>query len=87
MHTDGIGMEEGGVPQAPQQPQQKKKAAGYANEILYGIINAIVGAPTMISFAAIVYQVPRSSPSACFPQHPASILPCCCYFKAWDQSM
>lgn len=30
----------------------------YTNEILYGIINAIVGAPTMISFAAIVYQVP-----------------------------
>jgi hypothetical protein len=27
------------------------------NDVLYGIINAIVGIPTMISFAAIVYQV------------------------------
>lgn len=30
------------------------------NDVLYGIINAIVGIPTMISFAAIVYQVRRS---------------------------
>ena len=27
------------------------------NDIIYGIINAVVGLPTMISFAAIVYSV------------------------------
>ena len=41
----------------PEQPKQQKKANRWINEVLYGIINAIVGAPTMISFAAIVYQV------------------------------
>ena len=48
-------MEEGEalLPQPAKQPPSKR----YANEVLYGIINAIVGAPTMISFAAIVYQV------------------------------
>jgi hypothetical protein len=34
-----------------------KAAGGLTKEILYGIINAIVGAPTMISFAAIIFQV------------------------------
>ncbi len=55
LHTDGRGMEEGEalLPQPAKQPPSKR----YANEVLYGIINAIVGAPTMISFAAIVYQV------------------------------
>ena len=55
LHTDGRGMEEGEalLPQPAKQPPNKR----YANEVLYGIINAIVGAPTMISFAAIVYQV------------------------------
>lgn len=55
LHTDGLGMEEAEV-DPPQHP--KKRRSVYTNEILYGIINAIVGAPTMISFAAIVYQVP-----------------------------
>lgn len=61
LHTDGRGMEEGEalLPQPAKQPPSKR----YANEVLYGIINAIVGAPTMISFAAIVYQVPP--PSRC----------------------
>ena len=59
LHTDGRGMEEGEalLPQPAKQPPSKR----YANEVLYGIINAIVGAPTMISFAAIVYQVRRLS--------------------------
>jgi len=35
----------------------KKKASQLSNDILYGVINAIVGAPTMISFAAIIFQV------------------------------
>ena len=35
----------------------KAKAGALANGILYGVINSIVGIPTMISFAAIVYQV------------------------------
>jgi hypothetical protein len=55
LHTDGLGMEEAET-NLPQHP--KKRRSVYSNEILYGIINAIVGAPTMISFAAIVYQVP-----------------------------
>ena len=41
----------------PEQPKQQGKPNRWINEVLYGIINAIVGAPTMISFAAIVYQV------------------------------
>ena len=56
LHTDGLGSLEEGEPLLPQQPKQTKSKR-YTNEILYGIINAIVGAPTMISFAAIVYQV------------------------------
>ena len=37
----------------------KKRVDGgqLRNSILYGIINAVVGIPTMISFAAIVWQV------------------------------
>ena len=27
------------------------------NDVLYGIINSIVGVPTMISFAAIIFKV------------------------------
>ena len=53
------------MPLMPEQPKQQKKANRWINEVLYGIINAIVGAPTMISFAAIVYQV-----------HPAPGVPC-----------
>ena len=56
LHTDGLGSLEEGDALLPQQPKQPKSKR-YTNEILYGIINAIVGAPTMISFAAIVYQV------------------------------
>jgi hypothetical protein len=36
------------------------------NDVLYGIINAIVGIPTMISFAAIVYQVGRMRWVLCY---------------------
>ena len=53
------------MPLLPEQPKPQKKANRWINEVLYGIINAIVGAPTMISFAAIVYQV-----------HPSHAVPC-----------
>ena len=53
------------MPLMPEQPKPQKKANRWINEVLYGIINAIVGAPTMISFAAIVYQV-----------HPPHAVPC-----------
>ena len=61
LHTDGRGMEEGEA--LLPQPAKQRPSKRYANEVLYGIINAIVGAPTMISFAAIVYQV--RPPAAC----------------------
>lgn len=76
-------MEEGEalLPQPAKQPPSKR----YANEVLYGIINAIVGAPTMISFAAIVYQVRR--PGACLSVtldtggHPVEAAPLSCFRK------
>ena len=40
---------------------KKVSFAQLQNDIIYGLINAIVGIPTMISFAAIVYQVRRCS--------------------------
>ena len=49
----------------PEQPKQQGKPNRWINEVLYGIINAIVGAPTMISFAAIVYQVHPSHAAPC----------------------
>ena len=64
LHTDGRGMEEG-MPLMPEQPKQQGKPNRWINEVLYGIINAIVGAPTMISFAAIVYQVHPSHAAPC----------------------
>jgi hypothetical protein len=37
--------------------KKKFSFAQLQNDVIYGLINAIVGIPTMISFAAIVYQV------------------------------
>lgn len=68
MHTDGLAMEDTDL----LLPQHPKKSHGYTNEILYGIINAIVGAPTMISFAAIVYQVAAPGWHICLHVHPPS---------------
>ena len=70
LHTDGRGMEEGEalLPQPKKQPPSKR----YTNEVLYGIINAIVGAPTMISFAAIVYQVGIASHGCVWAPHAGS---------------
>jgi hypothetical protein len=45
--TSSAGVDAGGF----------KRGKWGKNDVLYGIINAIVGIPTMISFAAIVYQV------------------------------
>jgi hypothetical protein len=39
-------------------------AGGVTNDALYGVINAVVALPTMISFAAIVYSVCRSFPAS-----------------------
>ena len=35
----------------------RKRAEALLSDVLYGIINAIVGIPTMISFAAIIFSV------------------------------
>lgn len=55
-HTDFLEMPGEEAPLMAK-PAKKKKASQLSNDILYGIINAIVGAPTMISFAAIIFQV------------------------------
>ncbi len=56
LHTDFLDVP--GVEAAPLLAKHgKKKGSQVSNDILYGIINAIVGAPTMISFAAIIFQV------------------------------
>lgn len=61
-HTDFLEMPGEEAPLLAK-PAKKKKGGQMSNDILYGIINAIVGAPTMISFAAIIFQV--SSYSTC----------------------
>jgi hypothetical protein len=45
--------------------QGKPKNIGESlyKSIVYGLINGIVGIPTMISFAAIIYRVIRPSPA------------------------
>uniref|UniRef100_A0A383VST7 STAS domain-containing protein n=1 Tax=Tetradesmus obliquus TaxID=3088 RepID=A0A383VST7_TETOB len=48
----GSGVDSGGF----------KRGKWGKNDVLYGIINAVVGIPTMISFAAIVYQDPTYKP-------------------------
>ncbi|KAF8062987.1 hypothetical protein HT031_003826 [Scenedesmus sp. PABB004] len=40
----------------------KRRGGSLRNDVIYGIINAVVGIPTMISFAAIVYQDPIYKP-------------------------
>eukprot|EP00879_Flechtneria_rotunda_P026975 GHRR01028828.1.p1 GENE.GHRR01028828.1~~GHRR01028828.1.p1 ORF type:complete len:515 (+),score=170.87 GHRR01028828.1:54-1547(+) len=42
--------------------KQQLRMAALRQNVLYGIINSIVGIPTMISFAAIVYQDPFYKP-------------------------
>ena len=37
-------------------PKKPSRAGSYVNEVLFGLINVIVGVPTMVSYAAIVYQ-------------------------------
>ena len=56
LHTDFLDVS--GVETAPLLAKpSKKKGSQLSNDMLYGFINAIVGAPTMISFAAIIFQV------------------------------
>ena len=38
-------------------PKKPSKAGSYVNEVLFGLINVIVGVPTMVSYAAIVFKV------------------------------
>lgn len=38
------------------------KAGDILSDLLYGLINAIVGIPTMISFAAIIFSVSPKVP-------------------------
>ena len=35
---------------------QGSKQGGYLNEIIFGLINVIVGVPTMVSYAAVVFK-------------------------------
>lgn len=55
LHTDPAALREE-TPLLPTAPAKKGSGIIF-NEVLYGVINAIVGAPTMISFAAIIFQV------------------------------
>eukprot|EP00884_Botryococcus_braunii_P017697 jgi/Botrbrau1/4610/Bobra.60_2s0095.1 len=41
---------------SPLATTKKKKGEGLMHVLLYGVINSIVGIPTMISFAAIIFQ-------------------------------
>lgn len=38
-------------------PKEASKKGSYLNEILFGLINVIVGVPTMVSYAAVVFKV------------------------------
>lgn len=38
-------------------PKKAGKKGSYLNEILFGLINVIVGVPTMVSYAAVVFKV------------------------------
>ena len=51
------------MPAVPQHLLQKQdparqggKQGGYLNEIIFGLINVIVGVPTMVSYAAVVFK-------------------------------
>ena len=42
-------------------PKQNRSAEGskqgsYLNEVIFGLINVIVGVPTMVSYAAVVFK-------------------------------
>ena len=38
-------------------PKKVSKQGSYINEVLFGLINVIVGVPTMVSYAAVVFKV------------------------------
>lgn len=38
-------------------PKKPSNKGSYLNEILFGLINVIVGVPTMVSYAAVVFKV------------------------------
>ena len=35
---------------------QGSQQGGYLNEVIFGLINVIVGVPTMVSYAAVVFK-------------------------------
>lgn len=51
------GDPEQGSSESPGKGVPIRSSAGLLSDVLYGLINAIVGAPTMISFAAIIFSV------------------------------
>ena len=53
---------------------QKALPSSLGNGILYGIINAIVGIPTMISFAAIIFQARLCQLTMCMDLHLAWVV-------------
>lgn len=55
--TSGAGVRERLLPNKP------SKKGSYLNEVLFGLINVIVGVPTMVSYAAVVFKVSVSSPA------------------------
>ena len=50
----------------PEKDTPPRRRGSVLSDMLYGLINAIVGAPTMISFAAIIFSVSPSC-TACKP--------------------
>ncbi|KAK9810835.1 hypothetical protein WJX73_000129 [Symbiochloris irregularis] len=59
---EAIGVDAPGGPDPEGQDLDKKPPGRFNfNDILYGIINSIVGVPTMISFAAIIFKAPLYS--------------------------
>lgn len=62
------GAEESGGLSAGDHGLKKTKGEKLMHIVLYGVINSIVGIPTMISFAAIIFQVPSRLPLSSRPQ-------------------
>ncbi len=38
-------------------PDKAAEEGSHLNEVLFGLINVIVGVPTMVSYAAVVFKV------------------------------
>ena len=45
----------------PAKPAERRRASTLSSALVFGMINGIVGIPTMISFATIIYKVSSAS--------------------------